>query len=84
MLGGCDLFSSPTHSGGTAMPKIKTRKAAAKRFRLTGSGKFMRRRAGHNHLLEHKTSNRKRKLAGVALVSKQDLANLRLMLPNTH
>ncbi|MCF2969971.1 50S ribosomal protein L35 [Synechococcus sp. Nb3U1] len=66
------------------MPKIKTRKGAAKRFRLTGSGKFMRRKAGHNHLFEHKTTNRKRKLAGVALVDERDAGNVRLMLPNTH
>jgi large subunit ribosomal protein L35 len=76
--------SGPAYSGVVIMPKIKTRKAAAKRFRLTGSGKFMRRRAGHNHLLEHKTSKRKRKLAGVALVDKRDVVNVRLMLPNTH
>ncbi len=76
--------SSPTHSSVIIMPKIKTRKGAAKRFRLTGSGKFMRRKAGHNHLFEHKTTNRKRKLAGVALVDERDAGNVRLMLPNTH
>ncbi len=76
--------SSPTHSPVIIMPKIKTRKGAAKRFRLTGSGKFMRRKAGHNHLFEHKTTNRKRKLAGVALVDERDVGNVRLMLPNTH
>ena len=37
------------------MPKLKTRRAAAKRFRVTGSGKFMRRRAFRNHLLDRKS-----------------------------
>ena len=37
------------------MPKLKTRKAAAKRFKATGTGKFMRRRAFRNHLLDHKS-----------------------------
>ena len=35
------------------MPKLKTRKAAAKRFKATGTGKFTRRRAFRNHLLDH-------------------------------
>ncbi|MEB3308492.1 MAG: 50S ribosomal protein L35, partial [Cyanobacteriota bacterium] len=42
------------------MPKLKTRRAAAKRFKATGSGKFMRRRAFRSHLLDHKSAKRKR------------------------
>ncbi|MBR8835729.1 MAG: 50S ribosomal protein L35 [Stigonema ocellatum SAG 48.90 = DSM 106950] len=63
------------------MPKLKTRKAAAKRFRATGSGKIMRRKAGKNHLLEHKTSNKKRKMSNMAVVNERDEENVRLMLP---
>ncbi len=65
------------------MPKLKTRKAAAKRFRVTGSGKkIFRRKAFKNHLLQHKSSERKyRRLSGLSLVSEQDEANVRLMLP---
>ena len=44
------------------MPKNKTHSGASKRFRLTGSGKLMRRRANRNHLLEHKPSTRTRRL----------------------
>ena len=44
------------------MPKLKTRKAAAKRFQATGGGKFLRRRAFRNHLLDHKSPKRKRYL----------------------
>ena len=64
------------------MPKIKTRRAAAKRFRATGSGKkIFRRKAFKNHLLEHKTTERKRRLSGLSLVSEQDEKNVRRMLP---
>ena len=44
------------------MPKMKPHSGAKKRFRVTGTGKIMRRRANHNHLLEHKSSTRKRRL----------------------
>ncbi|GAB3487923.1 50S ribosomal protein L35 [Nocardiopsis coralliicola] len=44
------------------MPKNKSHSGASKRFRVTGSGKIMRRRANKNHILEHKTSRRKRRL----------------------
>lgn len=64
------------------MPKIKTRRAAAKRFRATGSGKkIFRRKAFKNHLLQHKTTERKRRLTGLTLVSEQDEKNVRRMLP---
>ncbi len=46
------------------MPKMKTHSGTAKRFRLTGTGKVMRRRAGKNHLLEHKSSRMTRRLSG--------------------
>ncbi|MBE9035055.1 50S ribosomal protein L35 [aff. Roholtiella sp. LEGE 12411] len=63
------------------MPKLKTRKAAAKRFRATGTGKIVRRKASKNHLLEHKSSNKKRNLSKTALVHERDEDNVRLMLP---
>jgi large subunit ribosomal protein L35 len=44
------------------MPKMKTHRGAAKRFRLTGSGKIMRRKAFKNHILEKKSPARKRRL----------------------
>lgn len=64
-----------------SMPKLKTRKAAAKRFRATGSGKIRRRKAFKNHMLEHKTSQRKRRLSQLSLVNERDADNVRLMLP---
>jgi large subunit ribosomal protein L35 len=63
------------------MPKLKTRKSAAKRFRRSGSGKLMRRKAFRNHMLEHKTSTRKNRLAQPALVDDRDADNVELMLP---
>lgn len=65
------------------MPKLKTRKAAAKRFRATGSGKkIFRRKAFKNHLLQHKSSEQKRRrLSQIALVSEADTKEVRLMLP---
>ncbi|MCF4970629.1 50S ribosomal protein L35 [Nostoc sp. CMAA1605] len=63
------------------MPKLKTRKAAAKRFRATGSGKIVRRKAFKNHLLEHKTTNKKRSFSKMAIVNERDEDNVRLMLP---
>lgn len=63
------------------MPKLKTRKAAAKRFRATGSGKIVRRKAFKNHILEHKSSTRRRRLSQMALVHERDAENVRLMLP---
>ena len=63
------------------MPKLKTRKAAAKRFKATGSGKFMRRHAFRNHLLDHKSPKRKRHLGTMAVVDERDADNVSAMLP---
>ena len=63
------------------MPKLKTRKAAAKRFKATGSGKFMRRHAFRNHLLDHKSPKRKRFLGTMAVVDDRDADNVKAMLP---
>jgi large subunit ribosomal protein L35 len=63
------------------MPKIKSRKAAAKRFSRSGSGKIMRRKAFKNHLLQHKSSARKRRITGLAVVNERDAENVELMLP---
>ena len=51
------------------MPKMKTRKAVASRFKLTGTGKLKRGRPGRRHILTKKTSKRKRHLSKPALVS---------------
>ena len=63
------------------MPKLKTRKAAAKRFRMTATGKILRRSCNRNHLLQHKSAERKRRLWSLTTVSENDEKNVRLMLP---
>ncbi len=62
------------------MPKVKTRKAAAKRFSITGSGEFKRNKAFKRHILEKKTSKRKRNLRKATLVSLADHERVRDML----
>lgn len=63
------------------MPKLKSRKAAAKRFSRSGGGKLMRRKAFKNHLLQHKSSARKRRITGTVVVNERDAENVELMLP---
>ncbi|MEO0533832.1 MAG: 50S ribosomal protein L35 [Cyanobacteria bacterium P01_A01_bin.123] len=63
------------------MPKLKTRRAAAKRFRKSGTGKIMRRKAFKNHLLEHKSTKRKSNLSKASVVHEGDVENVTLMLP---
>jgi len=63
------------------MPKLKTRKAAAKRYKITGNDNFLRRHAYKGHLLMHKSNKQKRKLSQVLCVKKSDVKTIRLMLP---
>ena len=63
------------------MPKLKTHKGAAKRFKKTGTGKFVRANAFKQHILTSKSRSRKRGLKGTVVVSPADQAKLRLMLP---
>jgi large subunit ribosomal protein L35 len=63
------------------MPKLKTRKSAAKRFKVTGTGKILRRNTFRAHLLEHKSPSRRRRLAGYSVVFEGDADNVRAMLP---
>ncbi|GAA5345030.1 LSU ribosomal protein L35P [Planifilum fimeticola] len=62
------------------MPKMKTRRAAAKRFDKTGTGKIKRNRAFKSHLLEGKSSKRKRRLRKGALMSKGDVKRTRQLI----
>lgn len=64
------------------MPKLKTHRGAAKRFKKTGSGQLKRRRAGQRHILTSKSRKRKRRLRKRTLISKVDLAPTLRLLPN--
>ena len=63
------------------MPKLKTRKAAAKRYKVTGSENFLRRHAFKGHLLMKKSNRQKRKLSQTICVNRNDLQSIKLMLP---
>ena len=63
------------------MPKIKTHRGAAKRFKSTGTGKLQRNKAYKRHILTKKTTKRKRKMTGVGMVADADQAAVRRMLP---
>lgn len=64
------------------MPKIKTNRAAAKRFKKTGSGKFKYAKANAGHILTKKTSKRKRNLRKGHIIAGSDMKELKLLLPN--
>jgi large subunit ribosomal protein L35 len=64
------------------MPKLKTHRGAAKRFKKTATGKFMRSKAFKRHILTSKTRSRKRNLRGTVVTSAADTAKLRKMLPD--
>ena len=63
------------------MPKMKSNRGAAKRFRVTGSGRIKRKRAFHSHILTKKDTKRKRRLRSTVMVSKADEKAVRQMLP---
>ncbi len=64
------------------MPKLKTHRGAAKRFRLTGSGKIRRNKAYARHILTKKSPKRKRSLRQSALIAKADMPLIRRLLRN--
>ncbi|MCX6828357.1 MAG: 50S ribosomal protein L35 [candidate division Zixibacteria bacterium] len=63
------------------MPKIKTNRSAAKRFKKTATGKIKMKKAFHSHILTKKTTKRKRKLRKAGLVSKADRGRVRKLIP---
>jgi len=65
---------------GFNMPKLKTHRGAAKRFRKTASG-FKRKQTNKNHILTKKTTKRKRHLRGMEVVADADAGALKTLLP---
>lgn len=63
------------------MPKMKSNRGAAKRFRATGSGRIKRKRANHSHILTKKDTKRKRRLRSTTLVTRAEEKAVRQMLP---
>lgn len=64
------------------MPKLKTHRGAAKRFKKTASGKIVRSKSLRQHILTSKTTKRKRRLRKSALISAADRRKVLLLLPN--
>jgi len=64
------------------MPKIKTCRAAAKRFKKTGSGKYKFKKSHASHILTKKTTKRKRSLRQGQIIDKDNMLEVRRLLPN--
>jgi len=64
------------------MPKIKTNRGAAKRFRKTKGGKIKKNKAYASHILTKKSSKRKRSLRKSGLIDKVDMKAIRRLIPN--
>ncbi|MCX5413752.1 MULTISPECIES: 50S ribosomal protein L35 [unclassified Streptomyces] len=62
------------------MPKNKTHSGASKRFKITGSGKVLREKAGKRHYLEHKSSKKTRSLTGTVVVAPADAKKIKKLL----
>jgi large subunit ribosomal protein L35 len=63
------------------MPKMKTHRGAAKRFKITGSGKVKMKKQGLRHILTSKSTKRKRNLRHPGILDKADAANIKKLIP---
>lgn len=63
------------------MPKMKTSKSAAKRFKVTGTGKLKRSKANKSHILTKKTTKRKRNLRKSTITDSTNVKNMKKILP---
>ncbi|MGI6147856.1 MAG: 50S ribosomal protein L35 [Firmicutes bacterium] len=63
------------------MPKMKTHRGAAKRFKITGSGKVMKNNSYKRHILEKKSAKRKRQLRHAVVTSEADAKRVKRLLP---
>ena len=63
------------------MPKMKTKRAAAKRFKTTGTGKLVRNKAYKSHILTKKSPKRKRNLRKATVMDQSNVKNMKRVLP---
>ena len=70
-----------TSGANLVMPKMKTNRAAAKRFKITGTGRVRRSKAGLNHMMQEKSKKRLRRLRKNDMVDKSFQKRIKLMLP---
>ena len=76
------FFELNVYQGDDEMPKIKTNRAAAKRFKKTGTGKYKFRKSHASHILTKKTTKRKRSLRLDQIVDKSNMKEVKRLLPN--
>jgi len=76
-----DRVASTVLKGTVVMPKMRTRKTAAKRFKITGTGKIVRRNTGKGHLMMKKSPGRKRRLSVQSLVAGGEKQKVHRMVP---
>jgi len=77
----CVIGSNPPLCSSEPMPKMKSNRAAARRFSFTASGLVKRAKAGARHILTKKSSKRKRRLAQNGVLGDCDAGHVRKMLP---
>lgn len=77
------MGQAPNRNGSKehSMPKMKTKRSAAKRFSVTGTGKFRRRKQNLRHILTKKSAKRKMRLGQVAIVDKSNEGAVKRMMP---
>ena len=63
------------------MPKMKTKRAAAKRFKTTGTGKLMKMKANKSHILNKKSTKRKRNLRQAAMTDATNVKTMKKIMP---
>lgn len=78
----CDWgFLFLVHAKGYFMPKMKTRKSAAKRYRVTGNGKVRYKKQGSRHILTKKSAKRKRSFRSLTAMADVEAKRAKVMLP---
>ncbi len=80
-MAGLDNFSPPIHVARPPVPKMKTKKAAAKRFRVTGKGRVRRPKAGGNHGMQEKSRKRLRRLRKNDMIHPAFEKHIKRLLP---
>ena len=76
-----DILKGSTIKEEIIMPKIKTNRAAAKRFKKTGTGKLKRNKAYKSHILTKKSTKRKRNLRQATITDATNVKNMKKVLP---
>jgi large subunit ribosomal protein L35 len=80
-MGDCSQTRSPFIKGEEPVPKLKTNRGAAKRFKKTGTGKIKAKKAFARHILTKKRANRKRGLRRPKLIEKTDSKGIKKLIP---